>query len=140
MLEVTDLNVRYGTVEALREHRRHVERLTHDVVAIATSAVRRADNAQAFSDAVRETTGAPLRVIDGEEEARCSFTGAVAVAPLQPGVTTYGVVDPGGGSTEYATGERAMPRRTFSRMSIRSSRIRSANCSSDSSTARFTRC
>ncbi|MBV9270800.1 MAG: hypothetical protein JO165_06895 [Candidatus Eremiobacteraeota bacterium] len=102
------------TVEALREHRRHVEPLTEDVVAIATSAVRRADNTQAFANAVRQTTGATLRVIEGEEEARCSFTGAVAVAPRESGVTTYGVLDPGGGSTEYATGTRGNPQRTVS--------------------------
>jgi len=102
------------TVDALCEHRGHVERFTHDDVAIATSSVRRADNAKAFSDAVRETTGTSLRVIDGEEEGRCSFTGAVAVAPPERGVATYGVVDPGGGSTEYATGERGKPHRTVS--------------------------
>lgn len=94
------------TVDALRSHRREVDTMTDDVTAIATSAVRRAQNADAFARAVREATGAQLHVIDGTEEASCSFAGAVAVAPRESGVHTYGVLDPGGGSTEFATGTR----------------------------------
>lgn len=102
------------TVEALREHRKKVEPLTRDVVAIATSATRRADNADVFIRAVREATGAELNVIDGEEEAACSFTGAVAVSPHEDRIERYGVVDTGGGSTEYATGTREASERTVS--------------------------
>lgn len=103
------------TVDALRSHRREVEPLAGgDVTAIATSAVRRAQNADAFARAVREATGARLHVIDGTEEASCSFAGAVAVAPRESGVRTYGVLDPGGGSTEFATGTREAVDRTAS--------------------------
>lgn len=102
------------TVDALRSHRREVEPLTSDVTAIATSAVRRAQNADAFAHAVREATGARLHVIDGTEEASCSFSGAVAMSPHESGVLAYGVLDPGGGSTEFATGTRRAVERTVS--------------------------
>lgn len=102
------------TIDALREHCKNVEPFTHDVVAIATSAVRRADNADAFAQKVRDVTGAELQVIDGEEEASCSFAGAVAVAPHEPQTDLYGVVDTGGGSTEYAAGERGAQPHTVS--------------------------
>lgn len=102
------------TVEALRAHRKKVEPLTNDVVAIATSAVRRADNADIFADGVRKATDAELTVIDGEEEAACSFAGAVAVSPHEEGVRRYGVVDTGGGSTEYAAGSRDRSERAVS--------------------------
>lgn len=102
------------TLGALCEHRKNVAPLTKNVVAIATSAVRRADNARAFAQKVREVTGAELHVIDGEEEASCSFAGAVAVAPHEPQLHSYGVVDTGGGSTEYAAGERGAQPRTVS--------------------------
>lgn len=102
------------TVAALCSHRRKVEPLADDVTAIATSAVRRAHNADDFARAVRDATGADLHVIDGAEEAACSFAGAVAVAPHEAGTLRYGVLDPGGGSTEYAAGTREAVERTVS--------------------------
>lgn len=70
---------------------------------IATSAVRRADNAVAFAASMREATGVPLRVIEGETEARASFRGATYRAPVAAGVRVA-VLDVGGGSTECAVG------------------------------------
>jgi len=87
------------TLEAITEFAAAVREFTPLMCAIATSALRRADNANEFAESVRAITGAPLEIISGEEEARCSFEGAVSGLPPDQ---TYGVVDLGGGSTEYA--------------------------------------
>lgn len=77
----------------------------HDVLrsgAIATSAVRDASNRTAFLAAASDTLGAPVKVIDGEAEARLSFAGATA-GLAHPG--PYTLVDLGGGSTEIVYGD-----------------------------------
>ena len=95
----------HRTLEAVREHVAAVRELTTDIRSIATSALRRADNGEAFTQRVREITGVPLEVISGEEEARRSFLGAVSGIDASAG-TSFGVLDTGGGSTEYAVGEK----------------------------------
>jgi exopolyphosphatase/guanosine-5'-triphosphate,3'-diphosphate pyrophosphatase len=72
------------------------------VQAVATSASRRATNAMAFYGQVKAETGIPVRIIDGEEEARLTWDGARAGLDLPPG--THAVVDVGGGSTEVVLG------------------------------------
>ena len=67
----------------------------------ATSASRDASNAADFRDMVRGVLGVEPEVITGEEEARLSFTGAVAGLRAEP---PYLIVDIGGGSTEFVTG------------------------------------
>ena len=73
--------------------------------AIATSAVRDADNGSAFVAELRERFALSARVLDGEEEARLTYLGATSEQP--PTEPTL-VVDIGGGSTELivGTGER----------------------------------
>jgi exopolyphosphatase / guanosine-5'-triphosphate,3'-diphosphate pyrophosphatase len=68
---------------------------------VATSASRDAENADDFRAMVLDTLGAPSEVVSGDEEARLSFTGAVR-GLAAPG--PYLVVDIGGGSTEFVTG------------------------------------
>jgi exopolyphosphatase/guanosine-5'-triphosphate,3'-diphosphate pyrophosphatase len=68
----------------------------------ATSASRDASNAQEFRDMVHDVLGVDPEVITGDEEARLSFTGAVAGLIAQP---PYLIVDIGGGSTEFVTGD-----------------------------------
>ncbi|HEX5908984.1 MAG TPA: Ppx/GppA phosphatase family protein [Thermoleophilaceae bacterium] len=70
-------------------------------VAVATSAVRDADNGQEFRDRVRAQTGFELVVIPGEEEARLTFLGATAG---HSGDEPVLVIDIGGGSTEFVIG------------------------------------
>ena len=71
------------------------------VDAIATSAVRDADNGGAFIAELRERFALSARVLDGEEEARATYLGATSEAlPTQPTL----VVDIGGGSTELIVG------------------------------------
>jgi hypothetical protein len=72
------------------------------VDAIATSAVRDADNGSAFVAELRERFALSARVLDGEEEARSTYIGATAEAP--PTEPTL-VVDIGGGSTELIVGQ-----------------------------------
>jgi exopolyphosphatase/guanosine-5'-triphosphate,3'-diphosphate pyrophosphatase len=70
---------------------------------VATSATRDAANRDDFFEMVRRTLGAEAEVISGEEEARLSFTGAVA--DLDPAQGPFVVADVGGGSTEVVLGE-----------------------------------
>jgi exopolyphosphatase / guanosine-5'-triphosphate,3'-diphosphate pyrophosphatase len=71
------------------------------VVAIATSAVRDASNSAAFLAELRERFALDARILDGAEEARLTYLGALAERPR--GDRTL-VVDIGGGSTELVLG------------------------------------
>ncbi|HEV7964661.1 MAG TPA: Ppx/GppA phosphatase family protein [Actinoplanes sp.] len=71
---------------------------------VATSATRDAANAGDFRAMVVETLGVAPEVVSGDEEARLSFTGAVRGLPADL-PTPYLVVDIGGGSTEFVTGQ-----------------------------------
>jgi exopolyphosphatase / guanosine-5'-triphosphate,3'-diphosphate pyrophosphatase len=71
------------------------------VDAIATSAVRDAENGSAFVAELRERFALSARVLDGEEEARLTYLGATSEQrPTEPTL----VVDIGGGSTELIVG------------------------------------
>ncbi len=71
------------------------------IEAIATSAVRDADNGSAFIAELRERFALSARVLDGEEEARATYLGATSENP--PSEPTL-VLDIGGGSTELVVG------------------------------------
>jgi exopolyphosphatase / guanosine-5'-triphosphate,3'-diphosphate pyrophosphatase len=66
------------------------------IEAVATSAIRDAPNGPAFVARAQRATGLPIRVLSGEEEARCSYVAAVNSTSLADGV----VLDIGGGSLE----------------------------------------
>lgn len=68
--------------------------------AVATSAVRDAENGADFVAAVRDATGLVVRVLDGEEEALLSYRSALAHFDLAVGRAV--VMDIGGGSLELA--------------------------------------
>lgn len=70
------------------------------VEAVATSAVREAENGTQFLDRVRRRTSMPVRVLRGEDEARLGFRSALAHFDLAVGRAV--VVDIGGGSAELA--------------------------------------
>ncbi len=59
------------TLDAIRDHFRAVRGRYIRLYAIATSALRRADNADVFANAVHGLLGVPLRVLSGDEEAAC---------------------------------------------------------------------
>ena len=68
------------------------------IVALATAAVREASNCDSFVADLRRQTGLNIRVIDGDEEARLAFSGAVNGLPIEHGM----LIDVGGGSFEVA--------------------------------------
>ena len=72
------------------------------VRAIATSAVRDADNRAMFLAELRERFDLQAEILDGAEEARLTYIGAYAERP--PAAKTM-VVDIGGGSTELVIGD-----------------------------------
>jgi len=67
------------------------------VHAFATSAARDAENGHVLREMLRERTGIELHICTGEEEARLSYAGAA-----RPGLC--GLIDIGGGSTEWIIG------------------------------------
>ena len=69
---------------------------------VATSASRDAENAADFKAMVGSVLGQDPEVITGDEEARLSFTGAVATLPAHAGQRL--LIDIGGGSTEFVRG------------------------------------
>jgi exopolyphosphatase/guanosine-5'-triphosphate,3'-diphosphate pyrophosphatase len=66
------------------------------VDAVATSAIRDAENAEDFLVLARERSGLPIRVLDREQEARYGYLAAVNSTTLQDGC----VLDLGGGSMQ----------------------------------------
>jgi exopolyphosphatase/guanosine-5'-triphosphate,3'-diphosphate pyrophosphatase len=86
----------------LVDYRRTAERLGAErVLAVATSAVRDADNGEAFLGEVAWSYGFSTQLLEGDEEALLTFRGASAGRDLAPGTL---VVDIGGGSTELIVG------------------------------------
>jgi exopolyphosphatase/guanosine-5'-triphosphate,3'-diphosphate pyrophosphatase len=84
----------------LADFRREAEELGAErVLAVATSAVRDAENGEAFLGEVEWSYGFATRLLSGDEEAAMTLRG---VGPLEPGTV---VVDIGGGSTELITEE-----------------------------------
>ncbi|MQA91393.1 MAG: exopolyphosphatase, partial [Gemmatimonas sp.] len=71
------------------------------ILAIATSAVRDADNGEAFIAELRERFAMDASLLTGEEEAHLTYLGATA---QRPGDETTLVFDIGGGSTEFVVG------------------------------------
>lgn len=79
----------------LREH--GVDR----VLAVCTSAARDAENGAEFLERAKEALGVMPRIVDGDEEARLVFEGALTGLSLDGSVTVF---DIGGGSTEIIRG------------------------------------
>jgi exopolyphosphatase/guanosine-5'-triphosphate,3'-diphosphate pyrophosphatase len=82
--------------EAIREHR------ATQLDVVGTSAMRDAAGGQDFIARAAEILGVAPRVIDGQEEARLTFAGALSGLPIAGKVTVF---DIGGGSTEIVGGE-----------------------------------
>jgi exopolyphosphatase/guanosine-5'-triphosphate,3'-diphosphate pyrophosphatase len=74
-----------------------------DVRAVATQAVRQAQNRQVFLQRLREELGLTVRVLAPEEEARLALTGVLtALASQYLMEPALAVFDVGGGSSEFA--------------------------------------
>ena len=86
----------------LTDYRRRVEALgTERTLAIATSAVRDAENGEAFLGEVEWSYGFSTRLLSGHDEALMTFRGVTSERTLDEGTV---VVDIGGGSTELVAG------------------------------------
>ncbi|HVN50491.1 MAG TPA: Ppx/GppA phosphatase family protein [Acidimicrobiales bacterium] len=90
-------------IEALTRMRRVAEISGARVVAVATSAVREAENAQEFLDRARHEAGVEVEVISGTEEARLIHLGILQAVPVFD--RRHLMIDIGGGSTEVLVGE-----------------------------------
>lgn len=91
------------TLTCLVEYRKIISKAglsPGDVVCVATSQARDAENGGDFFARVEIESGFRFRVISGKDEARLSFMGS-----LLPGMepSDHAVVDIGGGSTEFVT-------------------------------------
>lgn len=100
------------TYDAIRQLQRSVRGHYVKLFAVSTSAVRRATNGNEFAAGV-QILGIPLRVLSGEEEASAAYRGAITAFGALHG-ESVGVIDTGGGSTEYAVGTGPMPERLAS--------------------------
>jgi exopolyphosphatase / guanosine-5'-triphosphate,3'-diphosphate pyrophosphatase len=74
---------------------------TERALAIATSAVRDAENGESFLGEVEWSYGFATKLLSGDEEALLTLRGVTAGRELRPGTL---VVDVGGGSTELVVG------------------------------------
>jgi exopolyphosphatase/guanosine-5'-triphosphate,3'-diphosphate pyrophosphatase len=86
----------------LVEYRRAAERLGAErILAVATSAVRDAENGAALLGEIEWSYGFSTRLLEGDEEALLTFRGVAAGREVAEGTL---VVDIGGGSTELILG------------------------------------
>ncbi len=101
------------TLDAIAAHLRSIRGHYVRLFAIATSALRRAENADAFIARMEKMLGVPVHILSGHEEAEASYRGAIiAWGPLHG--EELGVIDLGGGSTEYAVGNTPTPAQAVS--------------------------
>jgi exopolyphosphatase / guanosine-5'-triphosphate,3'-diphosphate pyrophosphatase len=73
-------------------------------LAVATSALRDADNGIEVLTRLSDAAGTPVRTLSGEEEARLAYLGVRAAVAVAPEGEPVLVVDLGGGSLELAVG------------------------------------
>lgn len=100
-----------GLTRAIQAIKKHQERITqfgvHEVVVIATSAIREARNKDWFGQQVKDSTGLDLLVISGEKEAELIFKGVkLAFGPIENHAL---ILDIGGGSNEFILTENDEP-------------------------------
>jgi exopolyphosphatase / guanosine-5'-triphosphate,3'-diphosphate pyrophosphatase len=103
MKELTDAAIERG-VAALRRFRQIADISGARIFAVATSAVREADNAHEFLARARHEAGVDVQIISGVEEARLIHLGVLQAVPVYD--RRHLLVDIGGGSTEIVVGER----------------------------------
>lgn len=92
------------TVAALTRIRQLAERHGAPITAVATSAVREAENRQELLDRARLEAGVDIQVVSGVEEARLIHLGVLQSVPVFD--RRLLLCDIGGGSTELLVGER----------------------------------
>jgi exopolyphosphatase/guanosine-5'-triphosphate,3'-diphosphate pyrophosphatase len=89
----------------LGEWRRMIDTYhVHSRIAVATSAVRDAQNRQEFLDRVKSETDLEIEILTGEEEAKRTMLGIRSGLP--PEIVDLLALDIGGGSTEFILAQR----------------------------------
>ena len=91
-------------IEALERFRRLADAAEAPVFAVATSAVREAENGAEFIRRAYEEAGVQIEVVSGGEEARLIRLGVLQALPVYD--RQHIVVDIGGGSTEIILGHQ----------------------------------
>ena len=87
----------------LTDYRRRIEALGAErTLAIATSAIRDAENGEAFLGEIEWSYGFATRLLSGHEEALMTYRGVTSERRLEAGTV---IIDIGGGSTELIAGE-----------------------------------
>jgi exopolyphosphatase / guanosine-5'-triphosphate,3'-diphosphate pyrophosphatase len=87
----------------LTDYRRGIEVLGAErTLAIATSAIRDAENGEAFLGEIEWSYGFVTRLLSGHEEALMTYRGVTSERQLEAGTV---IIDIGGGSTELIAGE-----------------------------------
>jgi exopolyphosphatase / guanosine-5'-triphosphate,3'-diphosphate pyrophosphatase len=105
-----------AALEILREFGQTAESMglrADQIIAVATSAARRAMNAQTFFERVQAETQIRVEIISGEREAELTWAGALIGLPAVSGAVA--VVDLGGGSTEMVIGDPVLGKITARR-------------------------
>ncbi len=92
-------------IAALTRLRQVADISAAEVTAVATSAVREAENADDFLRRARHEAGVEVEVISGTEEARLIHLGVLQAVPVYD--RRLILIDIGGGSTEVLVGERS---------------------------------
>ncbi|MEI8186721.1 MAG: Ppx/GppA phosphatase family protein [Chlorobiaceae bacterium] len=101
--KVIDSEALHRLIETLSDYRRISEKYyAEKIIAAGTSALRDAKNHLEVIDEVATKTGISIQCISGQEEAKLTFSGAVAGMSNIPDLFT--VIDIGGGSTEISMG------------------------------------
>src|SRR3954471_21431023 len=91
-------------VACLERFRRIAELSNASIRAVATSAVREAENRDVFLRRARDEAGIDVEVISGVEEARLIHLGVLQAVPVYD--QRLFLIDIGGGSTELLVGEQ----------------------------------
>ena len=109
-------------IDALGRCARLASERDAQVVAVGTSALRDATNADEFIRRAAEIAGVDLTVIPGREEARLIYLGILQSLPVYD--RTVALIDIGGGSTEVLIGteEKVRAARSFKLGAIRTTR------------------
>lgn len=102
-MRLTERAFKEGVEVMVRYAKLAESRGVEEILAVATSATREADNGTEFLNAIFDATGVMPRVISGTEEARLIFLGVRHAIDL--GRERGLVIDIGGGSVEVTVGD-----------------------------------
>lgn len=89
-------------IDALKEFSKIAQSENATIRAVATSAVREAQNKDEFISRVRHETGIEIEIVSGAEEARLIYIGTIHALPILERKSL--IIDIGGGSTETFIG------------------------------------